>query len=501
MAGNQAALRNYIDAILLVPVVAREAVMSQGVTSFEDFIGLTDKDMQGLLKNVRTPGGNMQNPNWVPGGAMPQVIRNSGAPIGYVNELRFRQLRFYRNYLHLVQRPMVPALATLARLQTAWAFFTMIEEAAESQADVLPEKMKKTEDARKILENLDHYLNKIRNRNGIPLSYMTRSEVEAPDLADDPGYASPSFEDEMKRRASHVGETYNQDNKTLWGIIRHITHGGPAWNWVSVHSRSMNGRQAYLDLKGHYMGASFSTEIKNTADMILSKAYYDGRKRNYTFENYAERITKAYDDLKEAGEDYGDERKVRRLLSHMSDPKLAPAKSIINSNPLYRDNYQNAITFLKSEVSTELSSQSMTNRNIGLTETGRGRGGRDGGRGRGRGSGRGRGRGRGRGGRFGRGRGGRGGGRTSGTGIRLTDGYIGPEDWNALTRDEQQYVFTLRDERDSRRNVAAVNPGAADGPNQTTGGGPRAEGSPTDPRAVGALMSRRELPGRGDPAR
>jgi hypothetical protein len=102
---------------------------------------------------------------------------------------------------------------------------------------------------------------------------MTRVDVDAPDLADDPGYASPSVDDEMIRRASHVGDTYDQDNKELWSIIRHITHGGPGWNWVSVHSRSADGQQAYLDLKGHYMGASFADEIKNQADMILSKTY------------------------------------------------------------------------------------------------------------------------------------------------------------------------------------------------------------------------------------
>jgi hypothetical protein len=45
----------------------------------------------------------------------------------------------------------------LARLQTAWVFFKVIEEAAESKANVLPEKMKKNDDARKIIENLDHY--------------------------------------------------------------------------------------------------------------------------------------------------------------------------------------------------------------------------------------------------------------------------------------------------------------------------------------------------------
>jgi hypothetical protein len=181
MAANQYQLRNYLDAVLLVPVVAREAIMSQGMTSFDEFIGLSDKDMQNLLANVKSPGGSIVNPNWVAGGNLPPTIRNPGAKVGYVHELRFRQFRFYRQYLHLVQRPMAPAHATLARLKAAWVFFQVIEDTDESQADLLPEPMKRTDDARKIIENLDHYLKKIRNIDGIPLSYMTRTEVQAPD--------------------------------------------------------------------------------------------------------------------------------------------------------------------------------------------------------------------------------------------------------------------------------------------------------------------------------
>ncbi len=98
----------------------------------------------------------------------------------------------------------------------------------------MPLKLEKSDEARKVIENLDDYLKKHRNANGIPLAYLTRDDVEAPDIADDPGYATPSFDEEMIRRASHVGTSYNIDNKALWGIIFQIRHGGPAWNWVKT---------------------------------------------------------------------------------------------------------------------------------------------------------------------------------------------------------------------------------------------------------------------------
>jgi hypothetical protein len=341
--------------------VAREAFIAQGLSSLEDFVGLTDEDITSMCSNARKPGGIIQNPEWVAGGNMPQMIPNPGAQVGHFHEIRLRQLRFYRNYLSIVQRPMMTAQAiaqaTLARLIAAWALYLKIEQGAkdDDSSIELPEKLKNQDDARKILEDLDDYLKKRRNIQGVPMSYLIRDDENAPDIASDPGYATPSFDDEMIRRASYIGEIYITDNRALWSIVRHITHDGPGWVWVSTHARSMNGRQAYLDLKSHYLGAGFTNEITNHADSILHETFYDGKKRSFTFENYAELITKAFDDLTEAGETIDDQRKVRRLLSHIYAPTLIPAKTVINSDTHYRDNYQNTISFLKAQRTRPIS--------------------------------------------------------------------------------------------------------------------------------------------------
>ena len=311
MAANQAALRNYLDATLQLPVTVREAIIAQGMSSFDDFIGLTDKDMKDVCSNAKKPGGTIPNPNWVAGGNMPPTITNPGAPVGFIHEKRLRQLRFHRNYFSIVQRPMVPGQATLLRLRDSWSLYEAIKNYQDGTAPPLPGKLSKQDDARKVIEDLDHYLKKIRNSQGVPMSYLTRDDETPPAVGDDPGYSTPSFDDEMIRRASHNSSDYAEDNKTLWDVVRHITHGGPGWNWVSTHQRSMNGRQAYLNFKGHYMGDGFTNEIKHQADAILEKTYFDGKKRSFTFENYAERVTKAFDDLTEAGEEIGDSRKVK----------------------------------------------------------------------------------------------------------------------------------------------------------------------------------------------
>jgi hypothetical protein len=494
MAGNLAILRNYLDATLQVPVVTREAVILQGISSFEDFVGLTDKDVQDICSNAKKPGGTIQNPNWVAGGNIPLMIPNPGAQVGFIYEKRFRQLRFYRNYLSSVQRPMMPAQATLARLIEAWALYEMLEE--DEAPDNMPEKLVKQDDARRVIENLDEYLKKRRNIHGVPLSYLVRDQVEAPDIAVDQGYATPSFDEEMIRRAPHIGAIYTSDNKILWNVIRHITHNGPGWNWVSKYTRSSDGRKAYIDFKKHYMGESFTDEIKNAADLILENTEYDGRKRTFTFEHYAERITKAFDDLIEAGEVVDDQRKVRRLLNGLDDPVLAPAKAVIRASSDYKDNYQNTISYLKAQVSANNSWQLMQrNRNVGRTDTGRDRdGGRNGGRGRGRG-------------RLGHRPRGPGDDRTihpdrtSASGVFLTHFYIDPTNWDTLTREEREHVYALREERDrihqqyeDERVDGNDNEHNREG--EPSGEGGAREATPPAGRGVGAIMSRR---GRDDP--
>jgi hypothetical protein len=145
MAASLAALNNYINATLHIPVLVREAVIAQGLSSFNDFIGLSDTDVKYVCMNAMRPGGSIQNPNWVVGannGNMPELITNPGAAVGKFHDIRFRQLRFYRNYLFLVQRPMMPLQATLLRLVEGWAFSKEIKN-HDNSILIMPVKLEK----------------------------------------------------------------------------------------------------------------------------------------------------------------------------------------------------------------------------------------------------------------------------------------------------------------------------------------------------------------------
>ena len=110
------ALDNYLNNVLqIASVEARMALNNQGLTSFDDFLLLTEDDISDLCSIARKPGGNIPNPafnrrNPVPG--VPATIPNPGVLIGHLHEKRLKLLRFYLHHLQRVQSEFDENVAT-----------------------------------------------------------------------------------------------------------------------------------------------------------------------------------------------------------------------------------------------------------------------------------------------------------------------------------------------------------------------------------------------------
>jgi len=226
----------------------------------------------------------------------------------------------------------------------------------------------------------------------------------------------------------------------VWAIIRNVTHDGPAWAWVSSYSRHQNGRAAYLALKTHYFGDSFTTRAVTKADAIIENLYWDGRAKNYSLEKFFEQLNKAYTDLEENGEPITAAKKVQRLLQSIRDPCLDATKNSIMLSDAHKENLEASMSHLAQALDM-IKTATVSTRNTSTTQTrggrSQGRGGRDG-----RGS---RGRGNGRGGRFGRGGRGRGRG-TSAFDPNDPGKSYSPKDWRTLSIEEQGMCRAARAE-------------------------------------------------------
>lgn len=460
MAAAQAAWITYMTDTLGIDAPIRDAIIAEGVTNITDLATLSDDEVKSICTNIRKPGGTTENPVYVAavaaGGAaavdvnIPQRIPNPGIAVPLPKEKLLRQVAYLGAHFKKIQRAFNTGSATIARLNAMWLYKTRVEE-EDNDVD-LPDKLVKVDNIRQVLENIDHYLRTKRGVHGSPLAYITRPLEGLP--ANDPGFATPSIDEELIDRTEHAGDTFTTDNAAVWSVIRHVTHDGPGWNWVSSHARRLNGRNAYFALRSHYMGTSYEQLMKSNADKILETAYYDGRSRNFTFESYSERLNRAFTDLAEVGEDVPQDRQVRIFLKGIRAPNLQVPKSVVMSNSTLRSSFILARDYLSEfKNETENIESAARGRSINaVNSSGRG-GGRSSGRGRGgRHSSRGgRGRGDGRGGRSGRS-----GGRGRSSVDDMTDRYYPPHEWDTLTHEQQQRVRDLRADRDRRRGVVAA---------------------------------------------
>lgn len=315
----------------------------------------------------------------------------------------------------------------------------LLKEHDKNEATIdLPAQFQRIDNARIILENLDDYLLRKRGEFGVPLAYVTRFEVALPTIFEDPGFGQPNYVEEMIRRAPHVGPEWQIDNIAVWNVFRHITHDGPAWNWVSRFARSGNVRDAYIALKTHFLGDSYLERIRAQADARLDNAFFDGRNRNFTYESYCGLVNNAlFADIESTGETLDESRKLRYFMKGLKDSNLEAAKAqIIASQGTGRATFEGTVNFVGQFLDARRSLDATSNsRNVSsATTTGRG-GGRTNGRG-------GRGRGGRANGRGGRGRGGRGG--RGGRNGNNPNRYLSDAEWSALSVEERQ---RLRDRR------------------------------------------------------
>ena len=437
-------INNYFQNVLVINDQAvRQALNLQGLISLNDLHRFTDDDITQICRNCRSPGGALAGGN-----------ANRGVALG------LRVMRFHFFHKHRIRRPVGAhndATNTFVAITTSWALFEQ-EERAEDEDIEDPTPIRRIEDIRQCLENLDDYLARKRGVSGVPLCYVTREHALQPErmvpAQDDPGFGQPTRREELVRRARHDIPASQDDSQAVWTIIRTMCHGGPAWSWVQIHARTQDGREAYFSLKRHYLGPSYQAKIKARADKILETTFYDGKARNFTFEKFGERLEGAFTDLQTHGEEITEARKIRVFLRGIRDPSLAHAKSQVMATENLNTSFERAFNYVSEFVDSKDSMQSSLRQISALTGSGRGSG-----RGRGRGSGRG-GRGRGRSG--GRGYGGRGRGRGSSNNGRSSfdsrnpGRYYSPAEWETLTMEQRQQARDSREDKDKRKISALI---------------------------------------------
>ena len=449
MAAAAAGIQNYFENTLgIADAAVRDALVAEGLDNFTVLKNLTDKDITEMCENCKAPGGTIPNPAYhaTNNPNVAQNIRNPGIRIGHVTYTLLRQLQYFGFAMARVGRTVTAANATLECLSNTWKRY-QLEKDYNAKPDK-PPKLEKVKDVRKTIENLKSYFAQKYGSNDAALSYVIRTEGEVPAVADDYGFGVPSHNAELERRLKHEGPAYEADNVLVWTIIRHVTHGGPAWPWVQQHARTQDGREAFLSLRTHYLGTAFQNRIKLKADADLEAAFFDNM-RNFTHEDYCQNIISAINDLRDANEEMPVNKQIRIYMKGLQDPRLAATKEVAMGLPDVTASLQSCMNFMSQQLAM-IESYAGSNKRRRVAGVG-GRGGGSGGRGGRSGRGRG-GRGRGRGdSSSSQGRGGRGSDRgfaaQDNPNITISDRYYTPEEWATMSLTQQRAAMEFRSNR------------------------------------------------------
>jgi hypothetical protein len=223
------------------------------------------------------------------------------------------------------------------------------ETVLEKDTDIkAPEKLKFASKWIIFSESMDTYLDRLKGQGRVPLNYVLCT-LEEPE--ENTVFATE--QELMIATAPLEGDQYDIDNERVFGIIKHLILEGPAWAYITdAVNRSKDGRTAWLALRSHYEGISFLTKQKEEAYKVIDGLHYKGERLTFTFEHFTGLLTKSYNDLQRYGEPILEFKKVRDLLSKITDPKLESAKQAICINNVYKNDFAMSVNFLAESVDT-----------------------------------------------------------------------------------------------------------------------------------------------------
>ena len=83
--------------------------------------------------------------------------------------------------------------------------------------------------------------------------------------------------------------------------MQYIGTTGHGSNLVIKYKTTQNGYQLYIDFRNHYHNQAYLSNQASAANQSLSRLQYKGERQFFTIETYYSRMTKAFNNLQNAG--------------------------------------------------------------------------------------------------------------------------------------------------------------------------------------------------------
>ncbi|GFH48949.1 hypothetical protein CTEN210_05425 [Chaetoceros tenuissimus] len=172
------------------------------------------------------------------------------------------------------------------------------DEVEMKKPDVL-----KSEDWVEWEKSIIHYLDGMRNRKGVPLSYVIRGNQ--------PQNVQLTSDEQMIYAAALTGPQFNNDSKEVYNLIKELVQNTDGDSWLPP--RCSCGRRAMQSLRNHYDGPDQAKARIDVARASIEKLFY--RNENiFSFESYSTQMKKNYDVLEKYNQPEYEANKIDTFL-------------------------------------------------------------------------------------------------------------------------------------------------------------------------------------------
>jgi hypothetical protein len=154
--------------------------------------------------------------------------------------------------------------------------------------------------------------------NGVPLVYVIR-EKEA-----EPGATYDTFFEESVAKARLEGPEFEADSLQVHQIIRALTVGENAEQWIRELARYKDGRRDMIALRAHFRGEGNTTRQISMAEQMYSVLHYKDE-RSMPFSDYISKVKEMFNIYFECNEAFSETRKLRFLWGSIKATTLQPA--------------------------------------------------------------------------------------------------------------------------------------------------------------------------------
>ena len=196
------------------------------------------------------------------------------------------------------------------------------DEVEKKKPDVL-----KSEDWVEWEKSIIHYLNGMRNRRGVPLSYVIRGAQ--------PQNVQLTSDEQKIHAAALNGPQFNNDSKEVYNLIKELVQNTDGDSWLPA--RCSCGRTAMQSLRNHYDGPDQAKARIDVARASIEKLFY--RNENmFSFESYSTQMKKNYDVLEKYNQPEYEANKIDTFLKGIRNENnkvvnvVSIARTMVNLN-------------------------------------------------------------------------------------------------------------------------------------------------------------------------